>query len=154
MFATCYSTCQSGNSSSSSTPEFRSNSPVMLMDSKAVFLHVVKCSCRFLRRLEQSLKRRERLVSQSDSYGDDDDGCEGSPPVMSPLLPHQSALHEEFKNSSLGHLRHQPHLARARSSSRHRLGSKQKHTGEFLIPYEEQMQWKAVKVAENNGQVE
>jgi hypothetical protein len=65
---------------------------------------------RFLRRLELSLKRRERLVSPSDSYGEeDDDDAEGSPQSLSPLLSHKSnsfsQLHQPAPRSGRGHQR-------------------------------------------------
>jgi len=64
---------------------------------------------RFLRRLELSLKRRERLVSPSDSCGDDDDEGEGSPQSLSPLLSHKSnsfsQMHQPAPRSGRGHQR-------------------------------------------------
>ncbi|XP_069700777.1 uncharacterized protein [Periplaneta americana] len=68
-------------------------------------LRTIGHQIRFLRRLELSLKRRERLVSPSDSV----DSCgeeeeEGSPPSLSPLLSHHQCQQELHKSSSFGHL--------------------------------------------------
>lgn len=57
------------------------------------------------------MKRRERLVSPSDSCGEeeDDDDAEGSPQVLSPLLSHKSnsfsQLHQPAPRSGRGHQR-------------------------------------------------
>ncbi|CAG9865029.1 unnamed protein product [Phyllotreta striolata] len=64
-------------------------------------LRAISHQIRFLRRLEQSLKRRERAVSPSDSFDSDDE----SPRATSPLLqPTKSAKPEIKKSSSIGRL--------------------------------------------------
>ncbi|CAH1100186.1 unnamed protein product [Psylliodes chrysocephalus] len=64
-------------------------------------LRAISHQIRFLRRLEQSLKKRERTVSPSDSFDSEDD----SPRATSPLLqPVKSAKPEIRKSSSIGKL--------------------------------------------------
>lgn len=55
------------------------------------------------------MKRRERLVSPSDSCGEEEDDAEGSPQSRSPLLSHKSSsfsqLHPPAPRSGRGHQR-------------------------------------------------
>ncbi|XP_068083923.1 uncharacterized protein [Anabrus simplex] len=105
-------------------------------------LRTIGHQIRFLRRLELSLKRRERLVSPTDSCCDDDD----SPPLLSPLI--SSNLSEMHKSSSFGQLPSQTTAERARGWKRS--SSNHKHAGELLIPHDEQT-WRAVRVTSSSG---
>ena len=120
---------------------------------------VIFVNFRFLRRLELSLKRRERLVSPSDSVdscGEEDDGGDGLPPCMSPLLGHHHHHHhhqcqqELHKSSSFGHLQQaSSHASRGRQKSN---VAKQKRASgmELLLPAENRV-WRHVQVTGGSG---
>jgi hypothetical protein len=100
-----------------------------------------------------SLKRRERLVSPSDSCGEDDDDAEGSPQSRSPLLGHHR--HHQYdgdshKSDSLLQLNQPP----TRSGRSHHRGAatKPKHgTGvELLLPPEDRA-WHHVHMTRCSG---
>lgn len=114
---------------------------------------------RFLRRLELSLKRRERLVSPSDSVDscgeeeDDEDDVEGSLQSRSPLLSHHH--HHQYeqdlhKSNSFSQLQ-QPASQSGRSHQRGTT-TKQKHFGgvELLLPPEDRA-WHRVHVTGCSG---
>lgn len=100
---------------------------------------------RFLRRLEQSLKRRERLVSLSDSGGDDDDDDQ----VTSPLLHSPKGSRPKIrKSSSIGKL----HTSNTSSvSARGRQYKQRAHRrggSQLLIPQDDRT-WSKVPINGN-----
>ncbi|XP_045464827.1 uncharacterized protein LOC123674047 [Harmonia axyridis] len=98
-------------------------------------LRAISHQIRFLRRLETSLKRRDRSLSPSDSF--DSDGGD-SPKATSPLLQHKGAKNEIRKSSSIGKLSGQ-------GSSRSRRGKYKR--GELLSPRQDS--WKMVLTTGN-----
>jgi hypothetical protein len=104
--------------------------------------------------LELSLKRRERLVSPSDSCGeDDDDDADGSPQSRSPLLSrHRHHQYEQdlHKSDSFSQLNQPP----SRSGRSHQRGAttKQKRGSgaELLLPPEDRA-WRHVHVTGCSG---
>lgn len=66
---------------------------------KSICQNLISCS-RFLRRLEQSLKRKERTIDPSDSSDSGDD----SPSATSPLLQTKIPRVEIRKSNSIGKL--------------------------------------------------
>ncbi|XP_044766499.1 uncharacterized protein LOC123322609 isoform X2 [Coccinella septempunctata] len=99
-------------------------------------LRAISHQIRFLRRLETSLKHRDRSGSPSDSF--DSEG-EDSPKATSPLLQHRSPRHEIRKSSSIGKLS-------AQGSNRSRRAKYKR--GELLSPRQDS--WKMV-VTTGNG---
>lgn len=100
-------------------------------------------SYRFLRRLEKSLKQKERLsLGHSDSVdsGDGDECCR----VTSPLLQASGTKAEIRKSSSIGKLQASP----ANTTVRFKRG-KTKKGSDLLIPQEDNT-WKQV-IASGNG---
>lgn len=92
--------------------------------------------CRFLRRLELSLKRKERTISPSDSL--DSGGDDDSPRATSPLLQHSKTPKVEIrKSSSIGKLQNtKPSKSRKTNYKR----------GELLLPQQEDRSWKRIVI--------
>ncbi|XP_044736742.1 uncharacterized protein LOC123298714 [Chrysoperla carnea] len=108
-------------------------------------LRTISHQIRFLRRLEQSLKRRERLVSLSDSGGDDDDDDQ----VTSPLLHSPKGSRPKIrKSSSIGKL----HTSNTSSvSARGRQYKQRAHRrggSQLLIPQDDRT-WSKVPISGN-----
>jgi hypothetical protein len=94
---------------------------------------------RFLRRLELSLKRRERTISPSDSL--DSGGDDDSPRATSPLLQQSKTPKVEIrKSSSIGKLQSsQPNKTKRGKYKR----------GELLLPQQEERSWKRIVITGN-----
>jgi hypothetical protein len=108
---------------------------------------------RFLQRLELSLKRRERLVSPSDSCGEDDDDVEGSPQSRSPLLGHRHHRQYEqdiHKSDSFGQL-NQPPSRSARSHQRGAATKQKRGPGAELLLSPEDRAWHHVHMTTCSG---
>ncbi|KAJ9597352.1 hypothetical protein L9F63_011792, partial [Diploptera punctata] len=119
-------------------------------------LRTIGHQIRFLRRLELSLKRRERLVSPSDSVdscGEEEEDGDGSPPCMSPLLSHHhhhQCQQELHKSSSFGHLQQaSSRISRGRQKNN---AAKQKRASgvELLLPPEDRA-WRHIQVTGGSG---
>ncbi|GJQ68780.1 hypothetical protein Trydic_g14718 [Trypoxylus dichotomus] len=102
-------------------------------------LRTISHQIRFLRRLEQSLKRKERTVSPTDSFNSDED----SPRATSPLLQVKEPNIEIRKSNSSGRLQSNTSYV---PSVRGRHGKFRK--GELLIP-EHDRAWKKVVITGN-----
>src|SRR5699024_4078684 len=95
---------------------------------------------RFLRRLELSLKRRERTISPSDSL--DSGGDDDSPRATSPLLQQSKGPKVEIrKSSSIGKL--QNNQGNKPKRGRYKRG------GELLLPQHEERSWKRIVITGN-----
>ncbi|XP_071057498.1 uncharacterized protein [Onthophagus taurus] len=106
-------------------------------------LRTISHQIRFLRRIEQSLRKKERVKSSSDSFNSGED----SPRATSPLLQTREPKIEIRKSSSSGKLQSSVNYVPSSSSSRHhRYGNFKK--GELLIP-ETERAWKKVMVTGN-----
>ncbi|XP_015833125.1 uncharacterized protein LOC103312261 isoform X4 [Tribolium castaneum] len=102
-------------------------------------LRAISHQIRFLRRLELSLKRRERTVSPSDSL--DSGGDDDSPRATSPLLQQsRSGKVEIQKSSSIGKLH-------SSQSSKTKRGKYKR--GELLLPQQEEKSWKRIVITGN-----
>ncbi|KAL3285248.1 hypothetical protein HHI36_019358 [Cryptolaemus montrouzieri] len=108
-------------------------------DHKLSRLRAISHQIRFLRRLETSLKRRERSISPSDSL---DSNGEDSPTATSPLLQQRVPKPEIRKSSSIGKLPGTSSHAGTRSRRPGRF-----RRGELLTPQQES--WKRVVITGN-----
>lgn len=93
---------------------------------------------RFLRRLELSLKRRERVVSPAESL-DSDDG-EDSPRATSPLLQTKDELKKSFSSSKL--------QSTQQSTFKNRRG---KYKREETLLSSEDRSWKKIVMLPSSG---
>ncbi|XP_068905882.1 uncharacterized protein [Tenebrio molitor] len=102
-------------------------------------LRAISHQIRFLRRLELSLKRRERTISPSDSL--DSGGDDDSPRATSPLLQQSKTPKVEIrKSSSIGKLQSsQPNKTKRGKYKR----------GELLLPQQEERSWKRIVITGN-----
>ncbi|KAJ3663232.1 hypothetical protein Zmor_007536 [Zophobas morio] len=103
-------------------------------------LRAISHQIRFLRRLELSLKRRERTISPSDSL--DSGGDDESPRATSPLLQQSKGPKIEIrKSSSIGKL---PSSGQKCKTKRARY-----KRGELLLPQQEEKSWKRIVITGN-----